>query len=186
MKVARRLAIPFTVVALAAGACADEADEGTVIDTTETTEVPETTATTEAPETTEGPSQEVYAVGDTAHTDVFDVTVNQVVDPWTSGNQFETPAAGHRFVAIEASLVNTEGDELETWSSILGAEMTDSQGRSWDVALAGMDLPQLDGDVGRNQTRRGWVVFEVANDAAGLQLRLKGSLTATGSLFQIT
>jgi len=131
------------------------------------------------------PAQDVHAVGDVAHTSVFDVAVHQVVDRWESGNQFETPTAGHRFVAVEASLTNTEGDELETWSSLLGAELTDAQGRPWDVALAGSGLPTLDGDVGRGMTRRGWVVFEVGDDATGLTLRLKGELTATGSLFDL-
>jgi hypothetical protein len=145
------------------------------------------TETDKGTEAAEAPTQDVYAVGDTAHTDVFDVTVNQVVDPWTSTNQFETPAEGHRFVAVEVSLVNTEGeDEITTWSSILGAELTDGQGRPWDVALAGTELPQLDGDVGKGMTRRGWVVFEVGGDATELQLRLKGSVTATGSLFQLS
>lgn len=34
-------------------------------------------------------------------------------------------------------------------------------------------------------TRRGWVVFEVGDDATGITLRLKGGLTATGSLFDL-
>lgn len=50
---------------------------------------------------------------------------------------------------------------------------------------AGMSPTTLDGDVGRGLTRRGWVAFEVGDDAAGLTLRLKGELTATGSLFDL-
>ena len=167
-------------------ACAVESDDPPVAEAT-TTEVPasEDEASEDEATTTEAPTQDVYAIGETAHTSVFDVTVHQVVDPWESTNQFETPAEGHRYVAVEASLTNTEGDELETWSSLLGAEMTDNQGRPWNPAFAGTELPALDGDVGRGMTRRGWVVFEVTADATGFMLRIKGELTATGSLFAL-
>lgn len=151
--------------------------------TTTTTEA--TTTTEEETTTTEGAIQDVYAVGETAHTGVFDVTVHQVVSPWESGNEFEVPLPGHHFVAVEASLVNVDGAEVEVWSSLLGAELTDSQGRPWDIAFAGLDLPMLDGDVGLGMTRRGWVVFEVADDATELLLRMAGNPTATGSLFDL-
>lgn len=209
------LAIATASLVLAASGCAGEADTALVVaTTTTTTERPTTTTeattttteepttTTEAPTTTTeeattttteeettttaaAPTQDVYAVGETAHTGVFDVTVHTVVSPWESGNQFEVPQPGHHFVAVEASLVNVDGSELETWSSLLGAEITDSLGRPWDIAFAGYELPTLDGDVGLGMTRRGWVVFEVADDAAGLLLRLSGNLTATGSLFDL-
>ena len=172
-----------------------EAPTTTTEEPTTTTEAPtttmteeETTTTTEEETTTTAaaaPSQDVYAVGETAHTGVFDVTVHTVASPWESGNQFEVPQPGHHFVAVEASLVNVDGSELETWSSVLGAEITDSLGRPWDIAFAGYELPMLDGDVGLGMTRRGWIVFEVADDAAGLLLRLSGNLTATGSLFDL-
>lgn len=128
--------------------------------------------------------KDVYAVGETATTSGMDVTVHEVVDPWDSSNEFETPQAGHRFVAVEATIASTS-DELEPWSSLLGAELMDSESRPWDVALAGTDLPALDGDVPPDGERRGWVVFEVGEDAAGLMLRLKGSVTATGAVFDL-
>lgn len=128
--------------------------------------------------------QDVYAVGRTAHTGDFDVTLHQVQDPYAPTNQFETPQPGQRFVAVEVEVRNT-GDERLAMSTLLGAEVTDSQNRPWNVALAGTDLPHLDGEVGPGEARRGWIVFGVAQDATGLQLRLKGNLTATGSLFEL-
>ncbi|HEX6424989.1 MAG TPA: DUF4352 domain-containing protein [Acidimicrobiales bacterium] len=181
---AGRLLVTIVATAAVATACATEAGEGTV-DTEPAEQGPTGGAPASGAPQADAPSQDVYAIGETAHTSVFDVTVHQVVDGWESDNQFESPGAGHRFVAVEASLTNTEGEELETWSSLLGAELTDAQGRPWDVALAGSGVPTLDGDVGRGMTRRGWVVFEVGDDATGMTLRLKGGLTATGSLFDL-
>lgn len=141
------------------------------------------TPATEAP-ADEG--QEVFAIGETAHTSDFDVVVHAVEDPFTPANQFEpAPQAGHRFVAVEAQVTNTT-DEQRTFSSLAGTEVTDHMDRSWDIALAGLDRPQLDGDVPPGGSRRGWMVFEVADDATDLHVRIKGSFTATGSLFALS
>jgi hypothetical protein len=81
--------------------------------------------------------------------------------------------------------VTHDGDETEIMSTWLGAEVMDAQNRPWDVAFAGYELPQIEGDVQPGEARRGWMVFEVADEASDLQLRIKGNLTATGSLFDL-
>ena len=129
--------------------------------------------------------QEVYGLGQTAHTGDFDVTLHTVEDPYVPTNQFERPADGQRYVAVEVEVKNT-GDESRPMSTLLGAEVTDSLSRGWDIALAGFDRPQLDGTVAAGESRRGWIVFEVAQDSSALRLRLKGNLTATGSLFALS
>lgn len=128
--------------------------------------------------------QDVFAVGQTAHTGDFDVTLHTVTDPFTPASQFERPQANNRFVAVEVEVTNTS-DENQVMSTLAGAELTDSQNRGWNIAIAGTDLPQLDGQVPPGDARRGWVVFEVAQDATDLRLRIKGNLTATGSLFDL-
>jgi hypothetical protein len=143
----------------------------------------ETSGDTPAAGETEG-GQDVYAIGQTARTGDFDVTLHQVQDPFAPTNEFETPQAGNRFVAVEVEVRNT-GSERAPMSTLLGAELTDSMSRPWNVALAGTDLPQLDGEVGPGEARRGWIVFEVAQDATELRLRIKGNLTAAGSLFEL-
>jgi hypothetical protein len=177
-----------SVVVLSAAASDDDSDDSdTSTGTTEATAGNGTAddgATTTAEPATEAEGQDVYQVGDTAHTADLDVTVHQVQDPFEPTNEFETPQAGMRFVAVESELTNAD-DEPITWSSLMGAELTDSENRPYTVALAGTDLPQLDGEVPAAGSRRGWVVFEVPQDATGLQLRIKGSITATGSLFDL-
>lgn len=127
---------------------------------------------------------EVFALGQAAHTGDFDVTLNTVQDPFVPTNEFETPPAGQRFVAVELTLTNTSDERLPL-STLLGFELKDSQDRPWDITLAGLDLPQLDGEVPAGDSRKGWAVFAVAEDAADLTLRVKGSLTAAGSVFQL-
>jgi hypothetical protein len=169
------VAAVLVVVIGGAAALVASSDSG---DTTTTTGK-DTPAPTAKP-----PAQDVYKLGQTAHTGDFDITLHQVKDPYTPTNQFETPRPGNRYVAVEMEAKNTSGSN-KTLSTLLGAEVTDSLNRPWDIALAGMDLPQLDGDVQAGQNRRGWIVFEVPQDAKGLKLRIKGDFTATGSVFQL-
>jgi hypothetical protein len=124
-------------------------------------------------------------VGSTDNTSGFDVTLLQFVDPWQSTNQFESPSAGMRFVAVELGMLNTR-DEVQTFSSLLGLELIDSLGQRWNPAFAGFDLPQLDGDVAPGSNIRGWQVFEVPADATGLRLKVQGSITASGIEFQLS
>lgn len=128
--------------------------------------------------------QEIFAVGDTSTTGDFEVTLHTVQDPFVPTNEFETPPDGQRFVAVEMTFTNTTDDNVPL-STLLGFELKDSENRPWDITIAGIDLPQLDGDVAANDSRRGWAVFAVAEDATGLTLRVKGSLTANGSLYQL-
>ncbi|MGV2385748.1 MAG UNVERIFIED_CONTAM: DUF4352 domain-containing protein [Thermobifida fusca] len=205
-------AVTVLVVATVLVGCATEADgpaitaidepaapetteQATTTERTTTTAEP-TTTTTEASTSTTAPEeeevdtagssagdQEVYAIGEWAHTSGFDVTVHQVQDPYTSPNEFDTPDPGHRYVAVEVEVRNTT-DDRRTFSTF-DAEVIDSMHRPWDTALAGFELPNVDGDVPPGGARRGWIVFEVAEDSTDLILRVKGSLTATGSLFAL-
>ena len=135
----------------------------------------------------DGSTEDVYAIGETAHTGDFDVTVHTVTDPYTPSNQFDIqPAAGRRFVAVELTMTNTS-DRPQPVSTATGTEMTDHLDRLGSYSLAGAsELPRLDtATVAPGEARRGWVVFEVAADATELHLRVKGNLTATGSLFRL-
>ncbi len=187
--------VAAVVGAAALTGCADEADDAASTDTTpaeqtttvvtaaatpETTEAP-TTESTSPPDDESGDSDD-YAVGETGHTGDFDVTLHAVEDPLQPANEFDQPTPGNRLVGVEVTLTNT-GDDPQTFSSLLAAELTDSLSRPWTVALAGLDRPQVDGDVPPGESRRGWMTFDVAEDADALRLRVKGNLTAEGAVF---
>jgi len=124
------------------------------------------------------------AAGQADTTSGFSTTLIQTVDPWVSTNQFESPAAGKRYVAVELTMVNTSS-EPQTFSTLLGLEVVDSLGQHWNPTFAGLDLPQLGGDLAPGAMIRGWQVFEVGVDSTGLQLVVKGSLTASGITFTL-
>lgn len=129
-------------------------------------------------------AQTALAVGQTGHTGDLDITLNTVNDPFTPTNSFEKPGDGKRFVAVEVTAKNNSDKPL-AFSSLIGVEVTDSEGRPWNIAIAGTDKPQLDGTVQPGEPRRGWMVFEVDQASSGLRLRVKGNLTATGVVFAL-
>jgi hypothetical protein len=112
------------------------------------------------------------------------VSVSQVVDPWESGNAVEIPAPGNRYVAVEATLMNTSDGEV-SFATLTGIDVQDSTGQAWAVAYAGFDLPGLDGQLSPGESRTGWAVFEVAADRTGLVLRVRGSIIAPPATFPL-
>lgn len=167
------LIVVLVIVGVMAGS-----DDGTAGD--------ETGSGEDAPAAGTDDGQEVYAIGQTAHTGEFDVTVHAVQDPFTPTNEFETPQAGQRFVAVEATITNTSEEPLP-FSTLAGVELIDQLDRPFSIAIAGTDLPQLDAaTVAPGEARRGWIVFDVPPDATELRIRIKGNLTANGSVFKLT
>jgi hypothetical protein len=112
------------------------------------------------------------------------VTVNQVVDPWESGNAVEIAAPGNRYVAVEVTLTNTSDGEV-SFATLTGIDVQDSTGQAWAVAYAGFDLAGLDGQLSPGESRTGWAVFEVAGDRTGLVLRVRGSIIAPPATFPL-
>ncbi len=127
--------------------------------------------------------QDRFPVGATAPTGDLEVTVNGVQNPLPPG-EFDQVTPGQHFVAVEVTLVNTSTEPL-TLSTFFGTELTDSLGRPATIALARLDLPRLDGVVEAGGMRRAFVVFSVPDDAVGLELRVRGSLTANGAVFTL-
>ncbi len=130
-----------------------------------------------------------HAIGETAHTGDFDVTVNSVTDPLAPSDSFFTADPGNRFIAIDVTMANSS-NEAKPVSSILSFELTDSEGRKYDLSIVGTSAAgtgTLDGDVPPQTQRRGTVAYEVPETiTTGLQLRVKGDLTAGGTVFQIS
>lgn len=149
-----------------------------------------TTGTTSAPPassagnvTTVAAAPAGYKVGDTAKTSDLEVTVHAVTDPFASSTVIK-PKAGMRWVLADVAVKNTS-DKKVAFSTVLLVELVDGSGQSWRPTITGEKLPSLDGDVLAGGVRRGSMVFELPESSTGLQLRVKGSLTADGVLFTV-
>lgn len=130
------------------------------------------------------PLANVLGVGDTDDTSGIDVTLLTVEAPFRPGEFESGPDPGFRWIGVELSATNTT-DEDQVMSSLLNMEIKDDTGQRFDIVLAGMDRPQIDGTILPGDTIRGWTVFNVPTDATGLQLIVRGSLTASGVRFDL-
>lgn len=139
-----------------------------------------TTTSTTVPTTTTvaGP----HAVGDSAHTGDFDVTVNAVSEPYVARNQFEQAHAGEHYVAIDVSMKNT-AKEAKTLSTAF-FDLTDPEGRKYSETYLDNNQP-IDGDVPPGEPRRGMLFYTVPDGVTGLVLRVRGDFTSGGTTFQI-
>lgn len=120
-----------------------------------------------------------FNVGDTVELGDWQVKVNGVTDPYVSGNEFITPAAGNRYVRVDAQVTNT-GDKPETVSSMMCFDLRDDSNRSHDITFTD-NSSTLDGEVPAGGTLRGDLDFEIPDSATDLQLQFKCDLFGSGS-----
>ena len=71
---------------------------------------------------------------------------------------------GYKLVAVEIVVGNNKDDKMSV--NPLYAHLVDTRGFLWAVKLGGRDGKQMDsGDIGKGEKVRGWVAFEIPNDA---------------------
>ena len=126
-----------------------------------------------------------HAIGKTAHTGDFDVTVNGAQDPYAPATMLEAAPAGSHLVVIDVTMHNTNPSMDSIVSANAMFELTD--GRGAVAALASVSsLDPIDTIVPHGDSRRGYVVFSVPDGAARpLHLRVKGEVSAGGVVFDV-
>lgn len=129
-----------------------------------------------------------YKPGQTATTSDFKVKVYGIQEPWTPTNQFDTPAPGSHYVAVDVQIKNTQDDQ-QLFSSLAGFHLIDGSNRQYNEKLGGcigLSPGPPEGQMAPKQPIRGNVCFEIPDGSVKLKLRIQGSFTAEGSLFQLT
>lgn len=172
--------MPLALV-IAIAAAASGGKKSTTTGTTDTTKAagePETTAKAAAP------SKGSYALGDTAKTGDFEVTVYGFKDPQATSNQFDKPKAGNHFVSVDVQVAN-KGSKQQTFSSLAGLHLVDGANRQYDVSFSTLTPGPPDGEIPAGEAVRGFAVFDVPDGTTGLRLRVQGSFTAAGAFFSL-
>lgn len=120
------------------------------------------------------------SIGDTVKLGDWQIKVNKLTDPVKPSNEFMTPKAGTRFVAVNATVSN-KSSKAETVSSLVCFDLRDKEGQKFDPALSG-EGAQLDGEVPAGGKLKGNVTFEVPTSVKGdLELHFKCDLLSSGS-----
>jgi hypothetical protein len=107
------------------------------------------------------------------------ITLNQIIDPFTSANQFSRPAAGERFVVIDVTLTN-DADRPYSFNTLFDWKLQDDQSFTHDADIGVLTDPflgtgtlQVKGD-----TSRGFVGFSIPTGVAIRNIQFN-SLTST-------
>jgi len=126
-----------------------------------------------------------HSAGETARTASFDVTLNAAQDPFPGPSPAEQPAAGFHFVSADLTIVNVSDKDLLVSAQQL-ISLVDATGNRQEQAVA-TGVSPIEGPVAAHDSRRGIIVFAVA-DGAGtpLTLRIKGEVNAGGVTFAIS
>lgn len=96
-----------------------------------------------------------------------DVTVLKVVDKAKGADEFTTPDAGKRFVAVQFRITNT-GSKAYDDSPSNGAKVVDTEGQGFDSSIADTKAgPSFPGEVNLapGATAKGFITFEVPKGA---------------------
>jgi hypothetical protein len=96
-----------------------------------------------------------------------EVTVSQLVDPWSPDLPADAPSAGRRYVALEVTLVNPDDSELPHYVTSTMFKLTDSA----DFAYSPIDSliePALSEslELAPEQKTQGWIMFEIDEENA--------------------
>ncbi len=159
------LAVAVVVVAAAAGLSSDDEP-----------------GSSGQPSATAGPPSS-FAVGETARTGDFDVTVYGFRDPEPPG-QFLRPQAGMHFVSVDVQVANPM-PTLQEFSSLLGFHLLDGSNRQFNLTFNDITPGPPEGAIPAGQAIRGLVVFEIPDGATGFRFQVQGSLTASEVLFTL-
>jgi uncharacterized protein DUF4352 len=96
-----------------------------------------------------------------------DVTVSQLVDPWSPDLPADAPSAGRRYVALEVTLANPDDSEFPRYVEGAMFKLTDSA----DFAYSPIDSliePELTEslELAPGQKTQGWIMFEIDDENA--------------------
>jgi uncharacterized protein DUF4352 len=96
-----------------------------------------------------------------------DVTVSQLVDPWSPDLPADAPSIGRRYVALEVTLENPDDSEFPHYVEAAMFKLTDSA----DFAYSPIDSliePALTEslELAPGQRTQGWVMFEIDDENA--------------------
>ena len=137
---------------------------------------------TQPPALSSPTSPAIYSLGDTVHLGDWNLAVlGWSQPPGSAGN---TPRPGQRFVAVEVVFVNV-AQGSRNLSPLMQMSLKDAGDRRYTLnlaaqAAAGSALPN--GEVSPGERVRGWVGFQVPQDAGGLRFIFDPSLLNSGKV----
>lgn len=138
-------------------------------DPTDGDDTPAETDDTPTETTQSGPRQVKAALGEVVEGDRL-ALVAYDVERTTSVSQFVSADAGNEFVVVDMAAKNKADSEFVRFTSFLQMTLRDGEDYEYDQAITGIDNALDSGELAPGEVTRGYVVFEVPQDASALTL----------------
>ncbi|HHT53933.1 MAG TPA: DUF4352 domain-containing protein [Clostridiales bacterium] len=130
-------------------------------------------------ETETQPKTETYKIGDSVKAGNLIFTVNSTRTD--EGSDFIKPKDGHIYHIVDVTVENA-GDKSETVSSLMMFKLLDSDGYNYSVTFGPETKGAVDGEISAGRKLRGELVFEVPEDATGLELEIDPTVFGSGQI----
>ena len=122
---------------------------------------------------------EVYEIGDSVKAGNLIFTVNSTRTD--KGGDIIKPGEGKIYYIVDVTVENT-GDKSENVSSLLMFKLFDSDGYNYSVTFGPETKGQIDGEIAAGRKLRGELVFEIPEDAMGLELEIDPTIFGSGKI----
>jgi len=133
------------------------------------------------PEPVKSKNKVAGVAGASAEAEDVKVTLNQIADPWVSDNQFIQPDPGKRIVAFDVTIENT-GKSGTHGANPFNFKLTDTQSFAYETSFFGPDPALGATNLGSGEKTRGWVPFEVNQDASLAVLKYDPNMFTTNDI----
>lgn len=127
----------------------------------------------------EKPKVETFKIGDSVKAGNLVFTVNSTRTD--EGNEFIKPAEGKIYYIVDVTVENT-GDESEVVSSLMMFKLFDADGYNYSVTFGPETKGSVDGEVAAGRKIRGELVFEIPEEATGLELQIDPTVFGSGQI----
>jgi len=122
---------------------------------------------------------ETYKIGDPVKAGNLIFTVNSTRTD--KGGDIIKPGEGKIYYIVDVTVENT-GDKSENVSSLLMFKLFDSDGYNYSVTFGPETKGQIDGEIAAGRKLRGELVFEIPEDAMGLELEIDPTIFGSGKI----
>lgn len=122
---------------------------------------------------------ETYKIGDSVKAGNLIFTVNSTRTD--EGSDFIKPKDGHIYHIVDVTVENA-GDKSETVSSLMMFKLLDSDGYNYSVTFGPETKGSVDGEISPGRKIRGELVFEIPEEATGLELQIDPTVFGSGQI----
>jgi len=95
-----------------------------------------------------------------------DVTVNQLIDPWSPDLPQDAPPTGRRYVALEVTLENPDDSDYPHYVTSSSFKLTDEADFAYSPANSLIEPALTESiELAPGQKTQGWIMFEIDENA---------------------